>query len=131
MNAAGFGDEFTYEGVLNREQKIAFLQSVDMLSVPATYNEPKGIFLLEAMACGVPLVQPRRGGFTEIIERTGSGLFVEPDDVDALAGGILKLASNPELAESFSQSGFEKVREHYSVANMADSALEAYKSVIG
>src|SRR5262245_4976495 len=130
MNQSGFGKEFSYDGVLDREQKIAFLQSIDLLSVPATYNEPKGIFLLEAMACGVPLVQPRRGGFTEIVERTNAGLLVEPDNVDALAEGILKLANNPELAESFSQSGFAKVREHYSVARMADSALEAYKSVM-
>ena len=51
--------------------KIAFLQSLDVLSVPATYAEPKGIFLLEAMATGVPVVQPRRGAFPEIIETNG------------------------------------------------------------
>ena len=51
-----------------------------MLSVPATYEEPKGIFLLEAMASGVPVVQPRRGAFPEIIESTGGGLIVEPDE---------------------------------------------------
>jgi len=130
MNKSGFGGEFKYEGVLDREHKIAFLQSLDLLSVPATYDEPKGIFLLEAMACGIPLVQPRRGGFTEIVETTGGGLLVEPDNVDALAEGILQVATDRKLAESFSRSGFEKVREHYSVARMADSALEAYKSVI-
>ena len=130
MTQANLGGEFTYEGVLDREQKIAFLQSVDVLSVPATYNEPKGIFLLEAMACGVPVVQPRRGGFTEIVERTLGGLLVEPDNIDALAEGILKLATNRELAESFSQNGFAKVREHFSVGRMADSALEAYRSVM-
>ena len=130
MLQSGFGDEFTYQGVLDREQKIAFLQSLDLLSVPATYNEPKGIFLLEAMACGVPLVQPRRGGFTEIVEQAQSGLLVEPDNVDALAEGILSLANNPELAAQFSDNGFTKVREHYSVARMAESALDAYRSVI-
>ena len=130
MNRADLGSEFKYEGVLDREQKIAFLQSIDVLSVPATYNEPKGIFLLEAMACGVPVVQPRRGGFTEIVEKTGSGLLVEPDNVEALAEALLNLASNSKLAESLGQSGFKKVREHYSVARMADSALEAYESVM-
>ena len=130
MDQANLGSEFNYEGVLDREQKIAFLQTINVLSVPATYNEPKGIFLLEAMACGVPLVQPRRGAFTEIVEKAGSGLLVEPDNLDALAEGLLTLASRPDLAESFGQSGFEKVREHYSVASMADSALEAYRSVI-
>jgi len=130
MNRADLGSEFKYEGVLDREQKIAFLQSIDVLSVPATYNEPKGIFLLEAMACGVPVVQPRRGGFTEIVERTGGGVLVESDRVDALAEGILTLAEDPNLAERLGQSGFQKVREHYSVAQMADSALEAYESVM-
>jgi len=130
MSHAELGSEFRYEGVVDRQQKIAFLQSIDVLSVPATYNEPKGIFLLEAMACGVPVLQPRRGGFTEVVERTGGGLLVEPDNVDALAEGILKLANDRDLAETLGQSGFEKVREHYSVGHMADSALEAYKSVI-
>ena len=54
-----------------------------MLSVPATYDEPKGMFLLEAMASGVPVVQPRRGAFIEIVEKTGGGLLVEPDDPDS------------------------------------------------
>ena len=62
------------------------------MSVPATYDEPKGVSLLEAMACGVPLVQPRRGAFTEIVENTGGGLLVEPDDPQSLADGILKIA---------------------------------------
>lgn len=130
MQAAGLGDEFHYHGVLDREQKIAFLQTLDVLSVPATYDEPKGIFLLEAMACGVPVVQPRRGGFTEIVERTGGGELVEPDDPESLAAGILRLRRDPALAERLGQKGFENVRKHYSVARMADRALEAYESVI-
>jgi glycosyltransferase involved in cell wall biosynthesis len=75
-------------------------------------------------------VQPKRGGFTEIVEQAQSGLLVEPDNVDALAEGILSLANNPELAAQFSDNGFTKVREHYSVARMAESALDAYRSVI-
>jgi glycosyltransferase involved in cell wall biosynthesis len=129
MNKSGFGGEFTYRGVLDRQHKISFLQELDVLSVPATYNEPKGMFLLEAMACGVPVVQPRRGGFTEVVERTGGGLLVEPDSVESLAQGILKLYETPNLAQEFSENGFLKVREFYSVARMADSALEAYESV--
>ena len=131
MIRSDFGGEFHYRGVLDREQKIAFLQTLDVLSVPATYDEPKGIFLLEAMACGVPVVQPRRGGFTEIIETTGGGELVQPDDPDSLADGILRLARDPALAQRLGQNGFENVRKHYSVARMADRALEAYESVMG
>ena len=130
MKQAGFGDEFRYRGVLDREQKIAFLQTLDVLSVPATYDEPKGMFLLEAMACGVPVVQPRRGAFTEIVETTGGGELVAPDDPESLAAGILRIRRDPALAGRLGQSGFENVREHYSVARMADRALAAYESML-
>ncbi len=62
---AGLAGEFTYHGAVDRDGKLAFLRALDVLSVPATYDEPKGMFLLEAMATGVPVVQPRRGAFTE------------------------------------------------------------------
>jgi len=130
MKEAGLAEEFHYRGVLDREQKIAFLRTLDVLSVPATYDEPKGMFLLEAMACGVPLVQPRRGGFTEIVETTGGGLLVEPDDVASLAAGILRLYMDPALSGQLGQNGYQKVREHYSVAKMADRAIETYASVM-
>jgi glycosyltransferase involved in cell wall biosynthesis len=130
MNDAGLASEFNYRGVVDREKKIRFLRKLDVLSVPATYNEPKGIFLLEAMACGVPVVQPRRGGFTEIVEKTGGGLLVEPDNHEKLAEGILQLYKDPELATKLGESGYEKVREHYSVARMADRAIEVYESVL-
>ena len=69
---------------MRRPHKIDFLRNLDVLCVPATYDEPKGIFLLEAMANGVPVVQPRRGAFPEILEKTGGGILVEPDDPASL-----------------------------------------------
>lgn len=130
LKDAGLGGEFHYHGVLDRAEKIAFLRKLDVMSVPATYDEPKGVSLLEAMACGVPVVQPRRGAFTEIVEITGGGLLVQPDDPQSLADGILKLVKNKQLAEDLSANGFRGVREHYTAANMADRVLEAYESAI-
>jgi len=124
------GDEFHYRGVLDRAEKITFLRRLDVMSIPATYDEPKGVSLLEAMACGVPLVQPRRGGFTEIIEKTGSGLLVQPDDPRALADGILEIYRNNELAAELGAKGFRGVREHYTSVHMADKLLQAYESVL-
>ena len=128
---AGLGGEFRYHGVLDRADKIAFLRNLDVMSVPATYDEPKGVSLLEAMACGVPLVQPRRGSFTEIVESTGGGLLVQPDDPADLAHGILQLAADRKLADELGANGFRGVRAHYSAACMADRLLEAYEFFSG
>ena len=128
--AAGLSDEFHYRGVLDRDQKIAFLRQLDVLSVPATYDEPKGMFLLEAMACGVPVVQPRRGAFTEIVERTGGGLLVEKDDLQSLGEGIMRISKDPELGLRLGQTGAQNVREHYSVTHMADRALAVYEELV-
>jgi glycosyltransferase involved in cell wall biosynthesis len=130
MKEAGLAGEFSYRGVLDREQKIAFLQNLDVLSVPATYDEPKGMFLLEAMGCGVPSVQPNRGAFPEIILKSSSGVLVQPDDPDSLANGIVSLYNDPALKEKLRQNGFENVRKYFSVAIMADRALEVYEGML-
>ena len=84
-----------YHGAVDRDGKLAFLQTLDVLSVPAPYDEPKGVFLLEAMGDGVPVVQPRRGAFTEIVEKTGGGVLVPPDDTKALADALHGLWQDP------------------------------------
>ena len=125
----GLESEFEYRGEVDRAQKIAFLQSLDALSVPATYNEPKGIFLLEAMANGVPVVQPRRGAFPEIVEKTGGGLIVPADNPDALADGLLSLWRDPARAAALGAAGAEGVARHYDVSRMAETAESIYQEL--
>jgi len=129
IRAWGLEGEFEYVGEVDRAQKIAFLHGLDVLSVPAIYEEPKGIFLFEAMANGVPVVQPRRGAFPEIIENTGGGLIVAPDDPDALADGILELWRNPARAAALGRAGAEGVRGHYTVGRMAEAAEAVYEQL--
>jgi glycosyltransferase involved in cell wall biosynthesis len=130
LERAGLADEFIYHGAVDRDGKLAFLRSLDVLSVPAPNDEPKGVFLLEAMASGVPVVQPRRGAFTEIVEKTGGGLLVAPDDAAALADGLYSLYQNPGLAGSLGERGFRGVRQHYSIQRSADRLLDVYDSLI-
>lgn len=130
LKDAGLDHEFRYHGVIDRAAKIAFLRGLNVMSLPATYDEPKGVSLLESLACGVPVVQPRRGAFTEIVESTGGGVLVEPDHPQSLADGILKVAKDRRLAGELSTAGFQGVREHYTAAHMADKVLAAYNEVI-
>ena len=127
--AGGFGAEFTYRGTLDRSEKINFLRRLDLLSVPATYSEPKGMFLLEAMACGVPVVQPRRGAFVEVVERTGGGVLIEPDNPDSLADMLFQLWSDRPRLEALGRRAFAEVRTQYSIERSADRLLEVYRGL--
>lgn len=130
LAAAGLAHEFSYRGAVDREGKLAFLGSLTVLSVPATYDEPKGMFLLEAMARGVPVVQPRRGAFEEVVERTGGGLLVAPDDPEALAVGLHALWADPGLTEDLSSRAYAGVRTHHAIGRSAERLLDAYGQVI-
>jgi glycosyltransferase involved in cell wall biosynthesis len=129
MKAAGLAHEFHYRGELDRTGKIEFLRSLSILSVPSAYEEPKGIFLLEAMASGVAVVEPRLGAFPEILERTGGGVMVEPGNAASLADGIYGLWKNPELAAELGRRGAEGVRRHFSASQMAARAVEAFQTI--
>ena len=129
MKQAGLGDEFRYRGVLDRAHKADFLRSLSMLSVPGPYAEPKGIFVLEAMANAVPVVQPRHGAFPEIIQKTGGGILVDPNSVDSLAEGILSLWRDQAHADEIGRRGAQGVREHHAVALMAQRAVETYSKL--
>jgi len=130
MASAGLAGEFTYHGAVDRDGKLAFLQTLDVLSVPATYDEPKGVFLLEAMASGVPVVQPRRGAFTEIVEKTGGGLLVPPADPAALADGLYELWKDRAKADALGARGFQGVRAHYSIERSTDRLMGVYESLV-
>jgi glycosyltransferase involved in cell wall biosynthesis len=129
MKEAGLDREFHYRGELDRAAKIDFLRSLDVLSVPATCDEPKGISLLEAMASGVPVVQPRRGAFPEILERTGGGILVEPGGSASLGDGIYGLWKEPALAAELGRRGAAGVRANFTASQMAARALVAYQAI--
>ena len=128
LKKAGLEREFEYRGEVDRAGKIAFLHELHVLSVPAPYHEPKAMFLMEAMACGVPVVQPRVGAFPEIVEKTGGGLIVDPDP-DGLADGILAIRRDPALAHALGVTGAAGVREHYTVGRMAEQVEAVYREV--
>ncbi len=129
LRRAGLAGEFEYRGTLDREHKIAFLRELDVISVPSPYAEPKGLYLLEALANGVPAVQPRHGAFPEVLESTGGGLLFEPNDTSDLALKLLALARDPDQARRLGRAGAEGVRAHFGVARMAEETLRLYASL--
>ena len=68
---AGLAGEVEHLDCVDHKSKVEFLKSIDIFSVPTSYREPKGLYVLESWANGVPVVQPRHGSFPELIEATG------------------------------------------------------------
>ena len=75
-----------------------FLRGIDVFTVPARFQEPKGIYALEAMACGLPVVVPASGAFPEMIASGGGGVLCKPEDTGDLAARLSDLLSHPEEA---------------------------------
>jgi len=105
---------------ISREEKIRFLQSLSLLSVPASYGEAFGLYLLEAMACGVPVVQPREAAFPEIVEATGGGVLVDKNDPHHLAEAMEALLLNPSRERALGEAGLGAVRRDFSMPVMAE-----------
>src|SRR5262249_36316742 len=110
---AGLAHDFEHVECPDHASKVRFLQSVDVLSVPTTYREPKGLYVLEALANGVPVVQPRHGSFPELIEATGGGLLVNPDDPHDLARGLHQLLEDHERRAELGRQGKEIVHGRF------------------
>ena len=125
----GFQSKVKYHGEFDRTQKIDFLRALDVFVAPSTYDDPKGLALVEAMACGVPVVAARRGTYTELVARTGGGVLTLPEDVDAIAVELLRLGSDASLREELGRRGAAGVREHYTATVMARRALDVYSSL--
>lgn len=119
LEAIGLAEDFSYVPCPTLADKVQFLQSLDILSVPTVYREPKGLYVLEAWANGVPVVLPRHGAFTELIEDSGAGLLVEPGNIEALAEGIERMLDDTSLREHCSRAGVIAVKERYSAEVMA------------
>ena len=122
----GLSDRYEYVGELDRIEKIKFLQSLDVMSVPTVYRESKGLSVLEAMANAVPLVLPNHGTFPELIEDTGGGLLCEPEDPASLAEALRRLVADPQQAESMGIAGQQRIRENYNHELMARRTLDWY-----
>ena len=126
----GLEAEINYRGPLELEEKLAFLQALDIFAVPATYDDPKGLSLVEAMACGVPVVSTKRGTYVELLERTGGGVVTAPDDLDAFASELLRLRMDETRRLEMGERGVAAVRAEYGADVMATRALNIYSRLV-
>ncbi|MFO8052730.1 MAG: glycosyltransferase [Candidatus Omnitrophota bacterium] len=116
---------------------IGFCQDVEnilpkakLLVAPSLVQEAFGRVVVEAAACGTPVIATKVGGFQEIIEDKKDGLLVPPANPDSLSEAILKLLNNPDLSEEIAIKARTKVEAHYTMDKTLNSLEEIYKKTV-
>ena len=118
-----FHEDFVGEG------RKEFFNKVSIISVPVRNGEAFGIYLLESMASGVPVIQPSLGAFPEIVSRAGGGVLYEPNSPSHLADTIAGLLSNPDLLKKLSFEGRQGIEKYFDIARHSDEMIDVYSRI--
>jgi len=122
-------DRIKLLGTLDRAEKLNFFRQIDVFSVPSPYREPKGIPVLEALASGVPVVQPDHGAYPEWIHATQGGLLYEPNDTADLAEKLACLLRDAQLRTQLGHQGRQGIFEKFSSERMASATLDVLRKL--
>jgi len=132
---AGLTEDVEWLPNVSREEKIAFLESLSVFSVPASYSEAFGLYVVEALAARVPVVLPRASAFPEIVEATGGGVLYEPTRGETANGQLLataleSLLADREQAAKLGQRGRYAVEREFSLTRLASRLVEVTRELI-
>ena len=110
-------------------KKINLFKQIDVFSVPAPYREPKGISILEALASGVPVVQPDHGAYPAWVQATQGGLLHRPNDPVDLAEKLAILLRDANLRKKLGGQGRQNIFEKFSSERMACATLDVLRTL--
>ncbi|MEX2672364.1 MAG: glycosyltransferase family 4 protein [Phycisphaeraceae bacterium] len=131
LRSAGLADDVSFHPNLSHDEKADLLRSFSVMSVPATYGESFGLYLLEAWACGVPVVQPRHAAFPELLDLSGAGILCNADDVASLADGLEQLLLKPDDCTRMGLAGRGCVEARFTIERIAGEVLDVIESTQG
>jgi glycosyltransferase involved in cell wall biosynthesis len=124
LDQVDFHEEFEEEGLRR------FMEKVSVVSVPVRNGEAFGIYLLECMVSGVPVVQPALGAFPEIVELAGGGVIYPTNTPEELAAALAELLEDREKLDRLSREGAAGVKEHFHIDIQAERMVEVYRKAI-
>jgi glycosyltransferase involved in cell wall biosynthesis len=130
LSSCGLIGDVEFVPDFERDAKIAFLQTLSVLSVPEKRPIAYGLYVLEALAAGVPVVEPATGVFPELLETTGGGVLYEPNSAQALAAAMKPLLLEPDYAQQLGKRGKEAVFEKFDVEQTAEELVRIYRMIV-
>ncbi|MGC8886303.1 MAG: glycosyltransferase family 4 protein [Verrucomicrobiia bacterium] len=130
LKYAGLLEETEFYPNVNKKEKIAFYQSIDILCVPSVLSEAFGLYTIEAMAAGAPLVLPRHGSFPEIVEETNTGILYAPNFTEYLISALDKMINDTNLYNNCKKNCLTAAREKFDATVMAQNFINALQTVV-
>ncbi|MFC2167888.1 glycosyltransferase family 4 protein [Acidobacteriota bacterium] len=125
----GFESDVQIFKDFEKDSRVRFLKSLTLLSVPVPSGEAFGAYQVEALAAGVPVVQPNLGCYPEFIESTQGGVLYEPNTSEYLADAIAALLADPEKVRNMSERGHRVVLDQFSMDTMAKNIARIYDDI--
>jgi glycosyltransferase involved in cell wall biosynthesis len=127
----GLSDRVHFSGTATDGELPMHYAAADLLVLPSvTRGEAFGLVLLEAMACGRPVIASDLPGVRHVVRTTGGGELVRACDADALAAAIARLAANPTLRQTLGQRGRTGVEQNYAWPAIAERLEATYYAVL-
>jgi len=129
LQKKGFHHDIEFYDHFSGDQLNGFFHSLTVLTVPVWLGEAFGLYQLEALASGIPVVQPAVGAFPEVVELTGGGLIYEPNNPQSLAGKWEELFNQPDLIQQLSLNGLKAVNERFNVEKLTQKMIDIYTQI--
>ncbi len=123
----GIKDNIIFTGF--RADVFALIQALDVFVHPAVFRDPLPRTLLEAAACGRPIVATRTGGIPEIIDDGISGILIEPGDAAALAAAVISLLQHPHEARCLGEAARKKIEQAFPIRKHVSAMTAIYRSL--
>ncbi len=124
----GIKDHMVFRESVSQKTLLGLYSEADIVVLPSK-TEGWGLSLMEAMACGKPVVASKAGGIPELVRDGVDGILVRPGDVRCLADALVKLLSDQKLRVTMGKAGKERVKE-YSWDSTTNVVLEAYRRAL-
>jgi glycosyltransferase involved in cell wall biosynthesis len=130
LTKAGLVDCVTIMPNISRKEKFEFLKNLSVFSVPARYPEAFGLYVIEALAAGIPVVLPNIGAFPEIVNATDGGRLYRSEDPNSLIESLDELLSQPAMSKSIGLKAHDFVIKEYANERLAKRLVENVLSPI-
>jgi glycosyltransferase involved in cell wall biosynthesis len=130
LKSKGYHNDIEFIEDFRTEALGAFFEGLTLLSVPVLEGEAFGLYQLESLASGIPIVQPALGAFPEVVEATGGGVVYQPNIPEALAQRLADVLANPELIMQMSINGRKSVEEKFNTSILIHKMIKIYESVV-